>query len=450
MVREVAGTVQTLVEKKQNRLIVDCSPDVGVMHADLTKVRQSLFNLLSNAAKFTENGTITLQVTRERGEAENGANGDTIRFAVTDTGIGMTEEQQSRLFQAFSQADASTTRKFGGTGLGLAITRRFVRMMGGDVAVESVPGQGTTFAVRLPAHVRDLKEAIAAAPAGEELAPETPDVTAPHADVVLVIDDDPAARDLMRRFLSREGFQVETAPDGEEGLRRARELRPTAITLDVMMPRMDGWAVLQSLKSDPDTADIPVIMLTMVNDKSIGYALGATDYMTKPVDRARLAALLSKFRCQEGSEVCPVLLVEDDAETRDMMSAMLEKEGWEVCVASNGRIALEQVAARRPQLVLLDLMMPEMDGFEFARRLRENPDWRAIPVIVLTAKDITDADRARLNGHVAAVLQKGAYSRDALLRELRDLVQANRRPPAAAVAVASREPATAHAASNEA
>ncbi len=445
-VREVAGTIQTLIDKKNNRLVVDCPLDVGTMRADLTKVRQSLFNLLSNAAKFTENGTITLQVSRERGAAEGG---DTIRFAVTDTGIGMNEEQQSRLFQAFSQADASTTRKYGGTGLGLAITRRFVRMMGGDVAVESAPGQGTTFAVRLPAQVRDLKEAAAAeVPAGgEELAPaaDAPAATvaAPRADVVLVIDDDPAARDLMCRFLTREGFQAETAADGEEGLKRARELRPTAITLDVMMPRMDGWAVLQALKSDPDTADIPVIMLTMVNDKSIGYALGATDYMTKPVDRTRLAALLSKYRCLEGSGPCPVLLVEDDEETRDMMCSMLEKEGWDVSQAGNGRVALEQVAARRPQLILLDLMMPEMDGFEFARRLRENPDWRDIPVVVLTAKDITDEDRARLNGRVATVLQKGAYSREALLREVRELVQAGRE-------TAAREPATPNAASNQA
>ncbi len=411
IVMDVAATVQTLVAKKNNRLAVHCPPEVGGMRADLTKVRQSLLNLLSNAAKFTENGEITLDVRRE---------GSDLLFTVRDSGIGMTAEQMAGLFEAFAQADASTTRKYGGTGLGLAITRRFCRMMGGDTTVESEPGRGSAFTLRLPAAVREERAAAETPLAG--VRSETPPVT--DGDLVLVIDDDPAARDLMHRFLSKEGFRPETAGGGEEGLRLARSLHPVAITLDVMMPGMDGWTVLQQLKADPDTQDIPVIMLTMVDDKNIGFALGATDYLTKPIDRGRLAALLGRYHCAEGG--CDVLLVEDDEATREMMRALLTREGWKVKEAANGRVALEMMQTSRPDLVLLDLMMPEMDGFEFAQRLRERPEWHAIPVIVLTAKDITDADRLRLNGYVEKIVQKGAWDRDALLGEVRALIAARK------------------------
>ena len=410
VVGDVAATVQTLIAKKNNHLLVQCPPDIGRMCADLTKVRQSLFNLLSNAAKFTENGAITLDVRRI---------GDDLLFAVRDSGIGMTADQMAGLFEAFAQADASTTRKYGGTGLGLAITRRFCRLMGGDTLVESEPGKGSVFTLRLPAVVREATaaEALAAGVYSE------PPVTQ-SGDLVLVIDDDPAARDLMRRFLSKEGFRPETAGSGEEGLRLARSLHPVAITLDVMMPGMDGWTVLQQLKADTETQDIPVIMLTMVDDKNIGFALGATDYLTKPIDRNRLAALLGRYRCRE--EVCGVLLVEDDEPTREMMRALLTREGWAVQEAVNGRDALERIRESRPDLILLDLMMPEMDGFEFAQRLREQPEWQAIPVIVLTAKDITEADRLRLNGYVERIVQKGAWDQSALLREISGLVAARK------------------------
>ena len=409
VVADVAGTVQTLAAKKNNALEVHCPDDLGAMRADLTKVRQSLFNLLSNAAKFTENGVITLEVRRD---------GDEFFFTVRDTGIGMTEAQMAGLFEAFAQADASTTRKYGGTGLGLAITRRFCRMMGGDATVESQPGRGSAFILRLPVTVADPK-ASEEAPRHAEAPPET------HTgDIVLAIDDDPAARDLMRRYLVKEGFRPETASSGEEGLRLARSLSPVAITLDVMMPGMDGWAVLQQLKADPETQDIPVIMLTMVDDKNIGFALGATDYLTKPIDRGRLAGLLGRYRCSEGG--CGVLLVEDDEATRDMMREMLTREGWNVIEAVNGRDALDCLQTSSPDLILLDLMMPEMDGFEFTHLLRERPEWRSIPVIVLTAKDITEADRIRLNGHVEKILQKGAWDRDALFGEISALIAARR------------------------
>ncbi len=416
-VQDVAGTVQTLVAKKSNRLEVVCSPELGMMHGDLTKVRQSLFNLLSNAAKFTENGTISLNVRRE----------DSFYvFDVQDTGIGMTAEQVAGLFEAFSQADASTTRKYGGTGLGLAITRRFCRMMGGDATVQSTPGVGSTFTMRLPVTIAPLSEAAGQ----EDMAPAADShgsADGHPGDIVLAIDDDPAARDLMRRFLTREGFRPETAASGEEGLRLARVLHPVAITLDVMMPGIDGWTVLQQLKADPDTQDIPVIMLTMVDDKNIGFALGAADYMTKPIDRSRLSAILGRHRCAENDGGCRVLLVEDDEETRAMMREMLKREGWNVEEASNGLLALERLQGACPDLILLDLMMPEMDGFEFARRLRERPEWRDIPVVVLTARDLTTEDRRRLNGDVEKIMQKGNWNPASLAQEMRLLVAAHKK-----------------------
>ncbi len=429
MVHDVVTTIQPLIAKKANWLDVQMNEPLGSMRADLTKVRQGLFNLLSNASKFTENGLIRLAIQRELTTMPDvGPTGqevlvpiEWISFSVTDTGIGMTPEQLGRLFQAFSQADASTTRKFGGTGLGLAITRHFCRMMGGDVIVESEYGRGTTFTLRLPAEVTDQPRApFMADDEGKPLALPTGGV-----GTILVIDDEPSVGDIMRRYLAKEGYRTEIARGGKEGLRLAKELRPDAITLDVMMPDMDGWAVLSRLKSDPDLADIPVVMLTMMDQKNIGYALGASDYLTKPIDRERLSAVLSKYRC--GKPRCPILLVEDDEPTREMMRRTLTKEGWEVVEAENGRVALQRLETTQPELILLDLMMPEMDGFEFIAEMNKREDWREIPVVVVTAKELTEEDRLRLSGHVEKVLQKGAYNREALLSQVRDFVALNLR-----------------------
>jgi PAS domain S-box-containing protein len=415
LVSEVVTTIQPLIARQQNQLVVELAPALGLMRADVTKVRQALFNLLSNASKFTQNGTVTLRVARHD---------ELIRFAVEDSGIGMSDDQLSRLFQAFSQADASTTRKYGGTGLGLAITRRFCQMMGGDIEVQSTPGVGSAFTITLPAEVREPRPEHS-----DNTVAEIASVAAPPASdgqsLVLVIDDDPSIGDLIRRFLGREGFVVETALSGAEGLEKAASLRPDAIVLDVLMPRMDGWAVLAQLKADPRLHDIPVVMLTITDDKSIGFALGAADYMTKPIDRERLTSVLRKYQRAAGTS--PLLLVEDDLATRQMMRKLLEKEGWLVDEAENGRVALERLAVRVPDLILLDLMMPEMDGFEFVRVLHNNEAWRTVPVVVLTAKDITGEDRARLNGHAERILQKGAYSREELLAEVRKLIVAQTR-----------------------
>ena len=408
LISDVTTTVQPLVEKNGNRLTTRLGEGLGAMHADLTRVRQCLFNLLSNASKFAEQGEITLEVSRVPGEER-----EQMIFRVSDTGIGMTPEQMGRLFQSFTQADASTTRKYGGTGLGLAITRRFCEMMGGEIAVESEPGKGSTFTLRIP------DEVIAPAPKAEIAAMAVEPVRRLGLDKVLVIDDDSTTRELLSRFLVKEGSDPVTAASGEEGLRLAAQVRPAAITLDALMPGMDGWAVLAALKADPHLAAIPVIVVTMLEDRSLGYALGAADYLTKPVDRERLAAVLHKFHRDHGR----ILVVEDDEPTRTLLVRTLEQDGWRTEEAEDGRVALECVARCRPALILLDLMMPEMDGFTFLEELRRQGSGERIPVIVVTAKDLTEEDCARLNGWVERIFRKGAHSRDELLREVGDLVR---------------------------
>ncbi len=403
-VDDVATTIRPLVDKNANRLVVR-SDAPGMMHGDLTKVRQMLLNLLSNACKFAEHGTITLEV--ERGPGAGGA--DEIRFRVSDSGIGMTPAQMSRLFEAFSQAESSTSKKYGGTGLGLAITRQFARMMGGDVTVESEPGRGSTFTIRLPARARaPVENGVGAAAAGSG-----------RAGTVIVIDDSAQARELIRRFLVDEGFRVLEAASGEAGLALARQEPPDAITLDVLMPGMDGWAVLAALKADPVLAGVPVIMVTMLDDRNLGFALGASDFMTKPIDRERLRALLARYR-REGSG--DVLVVEDDLPTRELLRRQLQADGWSVTEAENGRAGLTALERAVPSLILLDLMMPVMDGCQFAAELRKRDAWRGIPVIVITAKDLTAEERRALNGDVQGVLQKGAFSREDLLREIHHLM----------------------------
>ncbi len=412
LIRDVAETVRPIIEKNGNTFQVEVDPAIGTFYADLTKVRQSLQNLLSNAGKFTERGSVALRA------MPDALHGD-ILLQVSDSGIGISKEQLGLLFRSFQQADSGTSRQFGGTGLGLVLTRRFCEMMGGSVSVESEPGIGSTFTIRLPRRVE---------------ASQVPDnVPSPVRDdakkgMVLIVDDDPVSGDLLERLLLRDGFQVERALSGPEGIRLARLIRPMVITLDVIMPQMDGWTVLNAIKADPELRDIPVIMLTMVDNRNLGYALGASDYLVKPVDRERLSAVLSRFRCL--FPPCTVLVVDDDAQARRLLAKTLTREHWQVHEAENGRQALECLAKIQPQLILLDLMMPEMDGFAFTRALAQHPQWSRLPIIVLTSGDITAADRARLGGSVERVLRKGAYDPDEILSEIRRVVESRIRPTA--------------------
>lgn len=406
VIRDVSVTIQPLVAKKSNKLEILQPENPGTMISDITRLKQVLFNLLSNACKFTENGVISLALSVE----------DELwmKFEIRDTGLGMTPEQMEKLFQPFAQADASTQKKFGGTGLGLVISRKFCQMMGGDILVASEPGKGTTFTVRVP---REVGKAHPPAPARK---PEVVQHPAAHRDVpmVLVIDDDPVVHDLIRRALGKEGFQVESAMDGREGIRLARELQPDAITLDVLMTDIDGWTVLKELKADAVVASIPVIMVTIMEERNTGYSLGAADFLTKPVDQDLLVNAVRKC----ASHAAQILIVDDDTEARERLSRLLSQKGWQVSEADNGRSALDAISTQPPDLILLDLIMPEMDGFQFIEAYNKK-EKHPVPIVVITARDLTNQDRGRLNGYVNEVLQKGIYTSAELLTQVRDLLR---------------------------
>jgi signal transduction histidine kinase/CheY-like chemotaxis protein/HAMP domain-containing protein len=405
LVDEVIGTARQLAEQNKNRLIVECQENLGPLTVDPMRLRQILLNLLSNACKFTKQGEVALRVRT----VVDGR--DWIEFAVSDTGIGMTPEQQAKLFEEFTQADSSTARKYGGTGLGLAITRKLARMMGGDVTLTSEPGKGSVFTARLPA-AADPQGRIPAGANGRRPS---------SADCVLVIDDDATARELIADQLKGEGFSVVTAAGGLEGLKAAKELRPIAITLDVMMPDLDGWSVLAALRQDAELAEIPVIMVTIVDEHRRGVALGAAGYLTKPIDRERLHRLVGRYR----SPVRPtrILVVEDDQIQRERARGWLAGQQWIVQEAADGREALARLREDKPDLILLDLMMPEMDGFAVVAALQKEPGWRDIPVIVITSLDLDAGDRERLNSGVQSVLVKDTFRPTELVDRIRRLVR---------------------------
>jgi signal transduction histidine kinase/CheY-like chemotaxis protein len=422
LIEEVVGTARPLAEQNKNILAVECPRDLPPIETDAMRVRQVVLNLLSNACKFTKSGDIKLKVTMALHEGQR-----FVEIAVSDTGIGMTAEQMSRVFEEFSQAEASTARRFGGTGLGLAITRRLCQMMGGDVTVTSELGKGSTFTVRLPFAAGRVAETPAAR------VREAP-VAEPGRDYVLVIDDDETARTLIADYLAQAGFKVITAADGAEGLRRAKEYHPIAITLDVIMPDIDGWTVLAALRGDPELADIPTIMATIVDEQRHGMTLGAVGYLTKPIEREKLVDLIAKYRAPSGPT--RVLLVEDDATQRERVRSWLEPQNWLLVEAENGRIALDRLRECVTDVILLDLMMPEMDGFQFIAEMQKHPAWSQIPVIVVTARDLTAEDHALLNSGIEMVLRKELFSPTTLVESIRQVV-AKSRPPQKVPEIAS-------------
>ncbi|WP_258171468.1 response regulator [Paenibacillus sp. R14(2021)] len=407
MVQDVLTTVQPLIVSNGNRL--ETSAVQGEITTDMTKLRQILINLISNAGKFTKEGTISLDVFRESRASQEG-----YAFRIKDTGIGMTTEQVEKLFQPFTQADSSTTRKYGGTGLGLAISQSFSSLMGGSISVESEMGAGSAFTCWLPVSPSS----------SETISPQAVEYEAVemnHASILL-IDDEPYNQQLMRRYFAKEGWTMAFAESGEEGLRLSKKLRPKVICLDILMPGMDGWSVLSALKNDPELRDIPVVIWSMTNDKQLAFTLGASEFLTKPVQRDQLIDVLDKYVSNRSDR--SILVIEDDATTSELMTKLLQKEGYTVMQAGNGRIALEGMAQDVPAMILLDLMMPEMDGFQFVAELRKQESYKDVPIVVITAKSITSEDRLRLHGFVKSVVQKGSFNHKSLIAEIGQFIAA--------------------------
>ncbi|OWK45319.1 PAS domain-containing hybrid sensor histidine kinase/response regulator [Fimbriiglobus ruber] len=454
LIRDVIGAALPLIEENGNCLEVECADDVGEMHADVTKVRQILFNLISNGAKFTSAGTMTLSA-----ERVHAADGDQLRIKVKDSGIGMSPDQVSKLFRSFSQADVSTTRKYGGTGLGLTITQRFCQMMGGRIDVESEVGRGSTFIVTLPAHVVPLKEeapaeaemlsfdvaatlaqvsktaAAAPAPAPVAALPPAP-VPVPAADAVVVIDDDAAAREATAAALADQGWQVLTAATKAEGLALIDRSQPVAVVLDPFLAETDGWEVLTAIKGNPALAHTPVLLSSLTADR--GCAFGAADYVTRPLDAGRLTRILARYRGTKAGR--RVLVVDPSPANREAVTKVAAREGWAVTETDSGLAALRQVAEAPPELILVDLAMAEMNGFELTRLLGRTQAGKTIPVVVVAAADMTADERRALTGSVERTAQKAAVGRDETLKDLRARVAAAipigkaGRPPAATAA----------------
>ena len=410
LVDECLRTVEPMVRSEHLRLVKSVDADLPALVTDEGKLKQILINLLSNAVKFTEAGTVSVAARHQHGR---------MAISVADTGIGIPPDALELIFEEFRQVDSSSTRKYGGTGLGLSISRHFARLLGGDITVASTMGVGSTFTITIPSVYRPaIPVAHVAEPSGARSS------RGDDGRVVLAIDDDPDVIYLLRENLAEAGYRVLGALSGAEGLQKAREHKPFAITLDITMPQKDGWEVLHELKADPLTKDIPVIVVSIVDNKDLGYRLGAFDYLLKPLDRDAMAAALSRISPRNGR----ILVVDDDPHVVDMVRQFLEDDPYEIVAARDGQEALEAVGRHRPDAILLDLLMPHMDGFTVIEHLQQDPQFRLIPVIVLTAKSLSGAEQTLLEQSVVKVVHKLGLDRSAFIQELRNALASYRGP----------------------
>jgi len=411
---ECADTLKERLKGKDVELRAKVGEGAEHIFSDSLKIRQILLNLLTNAVKFTELGEIN---------ATANADGEDLLLRVEDTGVGIPPEQLEHIFEKFRQVDGSFTRAKGGTGLGLAIVRELTRILGGKVDVNSVLGRGTTFEIRIPGVVEGSD---APAPAKRKASSDPATIRLDGETRVLLVDDDPMIQQLVSSRLTADGMKVSLASDGTEGLRMVRELHPDVVILDIRMPKLDGWSVLAAMKSDDNLTRIPVVILSVEEDRGRGFSLGAFEYLLKPVEPEKLVSVILSAISPESGEV---LVVDDDVDTRDLVRRRLEAEGFTVSDASNGEDALLRIRVNTPALLVLDLVMPSMDGFELLSRVRAAG--HEFPVVVLTGKELDDTDRARLREGLARVIQKHGRSIDEVVDEAKRFVSRRRAVKAA-------------------
>ena len=427
-ISEVEMVIKPLIEKKKQNLNIKVDEDISTLKADKTMFKHMLYNLLSNAIKFTpEEGEISLTAVVESREKDS-----LLKLSVTDTGIGIKKEDQDRIFSEFEQVDSSFSRKYEGTGLGLALTKRFVELHGGEISVESEEGKGATFTIVMPLFV-PIKPLVPIKPPEpiEMLKPEeepeycvdTLQKRRKGAPLILVVEDDLATSELLTLYLAESGYRVAHAYNGDDALKRIKELEPFAMLLDVMLPGKDGWEVLQEVKSDPEMKDIPVIMCSVIDNMELGFTLGASDYLLKPVDRTELLIKLEElsFASKKGRKSINILCIDDHKDVLELLTSVLEPAGYNVIAAGSGKQGIDSAITYKPDLIILDLMMPEVDGFEVARVLKDNPATMDIPILILTAKDLTVDDKLRLVGRVENFIQKSHFSKEELLSHIKNL-----------------------------
>ncbi|HEX9868237.1 MAG TPA: response regulator [Candidatus Tectomicrobia bacterium] len=411
---EVLEIGLTMVRERANHhgiaLNLEVAPALDVIEADERKVKQVVFNLLSNAVKFTPDGG-QVGITA-------GLDGDGVRITVWDTGIGIAPEDQERVFEEFQQVGARDGQGQEGTGLGLALVRRFVELHGGRLSVESAIGQGSRFTFTLPVRITSSAETGLE---GVNLIQPEAQIDSP---LVLVVEDDPQAAELLRLYLEGAGCRVDVAWDGEEGFAKACQLHPALITLDLLLPKMDGWDLLVRLKGDATTREIPVVIVSIKEERGRGFALGAADYLVKPISREGLVSALQRIHLtQRPRDAMTILAIDDDPMALELVDAILSQEGFQIIKAYGGEEGVAAARREAPALIILDLLMPELDGFAVVERLRADPATATIPIVILTSKHLTSDEKARLNGKIACLARKGEFSRGAFLELVRGILE---------------------------
>ena len=405
-VTEVNTIVNALANKKQIQLTLEFDQDVSIQ-ADKIKFKQILYNLLSNAIKFTDAGG---EVNTKFEVSESALLG-----SVTDTGVGISSQDREKLFQPFTQLDAASTRSHSGTGLGLALTNRLIQLHGGKIWVDSAINEGSTFSFTFPLHQQ--KETVGIT--GSDVSSTETATTFGDNRTILVAEDNEQAAQLLGIYLTEAGYQVEYATNGEEAITKAAEVHPFAITLDVLLPKKDGWQVLREMKTQPNLRSIPVIIVSVTEERQLAFGLGAVDHLVKPIDRETLLASLRSLRLPSRDGSPRVLVVDDDPQTVRLLSTVLTNDGYEVLKVYGGSEAIETAISQSPDLIILDMMMPKVDGFQVIQRLTGDPRTRDIPIVICTALDLTDEDRDRLNGQIQSIIQKTGNVKEELLAAIK-------------------------------